>query len=147
MQTPRNKLRTSFKAIGIILAVYVVAYALNSAWGGYWLHATWPMMQGINPPERMKETAETAGMRWQPRFGYNDQYRKSDFLGHFFAPLIAADRQWVHRTHFFTDPDFFSWSKSLFLSEIHPKHRRYFTHPIPATADRSTNSLPPTSSR
>ena len=132
MQPPRNKLRTSFKAIGIILAVYVVAYALNSAWGGYWLHVT------------MKETA---GVRWQPRFGYYDKYRKSDFLGYFFAPLIAADRQWVHRTHFFTDPDFFSWSKSLFLSEIHPKHRRYFTHPIPAAADRSTNSLPPASSR
>ena len=52
-----------------------------------------PMKEGISPPHRSERTA---GIRWQPRFGYYDRLWRSDVLRCFFAPLIAADQQWIH---------------------------------------------------
>jgi hypothetical protein len=121
MQHPCNRLRTSFKTIGLILAAYVAAYALNSALGGYW-GPTWaPPTEGI--PDRSK----TAGFRWQPRFGYYDRYRPSDFFGYLFAPLIGVDQRWIHCTHFMTDADYDSWIIQRFRLEVHPTQRHFFT--------------------
>ena len=125
MQQPRSKLKTGLKVVAVLVVAYFAAYAVNSALGGYWLWMSWePMRQGVNPPDRIKRSA---AIRWQPRFGYFDSLWRSDALGYFFAPLIVVDQKWTHRSHFATDPDFEHWSQNLPLSEVHPKHRQFFS--------------------
>ena len=124
---PRTLRKRIGKGLLIVLGAYVILYVLNSLMGGYWLGAAWDRPRNDGPSTR--ERMNTAGVMWQPQFGHNvvGKFGDTDFLGYFFAPLIAIDRAWVHRTHLIADSDFASWSQSVPLTEVHPKQRHHFT--------------------
>lgn len=115
--------------MGLLIAhgAYVLLYAVNSLMGGYWLVPAWDRHR--NDGRSSRERMNTAGVMWQPRFGHNvvGKYGDTDFLGYLFAPMIAMDRAWVHRTHLIVDSDFASWSQNVPLAEVHPKQRPQFT--------------------
>lgn len=103
---------------GVVLAAYVLAYAVDSAAGGYW-----PI------PDDASSTSRTLGesddILWQPRFGYSSA-RWSSPLGVFYAPLIRLDRAWLHRTHDSEDGGsgmYFQSSRPL--ADFHPASREY----------------------
>lgn len=115
----------------LALAVYVVAYVLNSAAGGYW------MIPGRDGRVRFKPEfgglSMTVAIMWQPRFGHN-ALGQSDYLGAFFGPLILLDRAWIHPTHNLIDDDFDAWLEDLPPSKVHPKFRGEFVRERAKTA-------------
>ena len=123
MQNRRAKFTKILKAVSIALAIYVVAYIVNSAAGGYW------MIPGRDGQVRYKQEfgglSMTVAIMWQPRFGHS-ALGHLDFFGTFFGPLVALDRAWIHPTHNLTDDDFDSWLRALPTSKVHPKFREEF---------------------
>jgi hypothetical protein len=119
----RDKLKKIAKGVLLAFAIYMVAYVVNSASGGYW------MIPGRDGHVRFKPEfgglSMTVAIMWQPRFGHN-ALGHLDFFGAFFGPLIALDRAWVHPTHNLTDDDFDAWLNTLPASKVHPMHREKF---------------------
>lgn len=122
-QRLRKFLKEFPKTLGILLTVYVLAYVLNSAGGGYWLQ---PRMDGTHryKPE-FGGLAFMDAILWEPRFGRN-ALGDLDYLGCLFEPLIWADRKWLHTTHYLDDDEFDAWIKRLPVSKVHPIWRDDF---------------------
>lgn len=104
-------------ALAVVAFLYVVSFAFNTYSGGYW-----------NKLERDGHDRWSFGLSmhtavlWQPRYGYWATYR-SDWLGSFYSPLIRLDRQFIHQTHYVSDPGFPAWGKALTVMDYHPQFR------------------------
>ena len=123
MQKRRKMFHNVVKALALWCGIYVVAYVLNSALGGYWLA---PSRDGhFRFKQEFGGFSMTVAIMWQPRFGHN-ALEHLDYLGFLFEPLILLDRAWVHPTHYLIDDDFDSWLKQLPPSKVHPKFREDF---------------------
>src|SRR5689334_18517389 len=106
MQNRRAKFTKILKAASIALVIYIVAYIINSAGGGYWMI---PSRDGqVRFKQEFGGMAMTVAIMWQPRFGHS-ALGQLDFFGAVFGPLIALDRAWIHRTHSLPDDDFDVW--------------------------------------
>lgn len=112
-----SRIRRAFFVGCLLIVLYVGSFAFNSFLGGYWSeverdgHDRWSF--GLSMP--------TACL-WQPRVGYWAPYR-SDWLGAFYSPLIRLDRQFLHPTHYVSDPAFAAWAQASRVSEWHPRFR------------------------
>ena len=123
VQNRRGEFRKILKCVLLALAIYVVAYIVNSSVGGYWLI---PDRDGhVRFKQEFGGLSMTVAIMWQPRFGHS-ALGQLDFLGAFFGPLIAVDRAWIHPTHHLTDDDFDGWLRALPASKVHPKFREEF---------------------
>lgn len=99
----------------VVFALYAAAYAADSALGGYW-----PMPEEGSAPAGLSEPED---ILWQPRFGYRS-WRRTTPLGWAFAPAIAADRRWVHRSRRIFIDDYEDWLfKTAPLTDFHPEGR------------------------
>jgi hypothetical protein len=84
----------------LILSAYLLSYGVLSALGRY----EWD----ISGRTRLGTIGLTDCELWQPKGMYFKQHLSvdgtrmvvADLLGYFYAPLICADRAWVHRSHF-----------------------------------------------
>jgi len=131
MQKPRHKLKKVAKSFLLALGIYVVAYVVNSAAGGYWMI---PSRDGrVRFKPEFGGLSMTVAIMWQPRFGHN-ALGQSDYPGAFFGPLIFLDRAWIHPTHNLIDDDFDAWLKDLPPSKVHPKFREEFVRERAKTA-------------
>ncbi|TAL05060.1 MAG: hypothetical protein EPO07_04170 [Verrucomicrobia bacterium] len=123
MQKRRKIFRNVVSGVSVVLAVYVVAYILNSAGGGYWMI---PSRDGhVRFKSEFGGLSMTVAIMWQPRFG-NNALGQLDCYGTFFGPLILLDQAWIHPTHYLTDDGFDAWLKQLPPSKVHPRFREEF---------------------
>jgi hypothetical protein len=134
MKKRRENFKKISKGILLAIAIYVVAYVLNSATGGYW------MIPGRDGRMRFKSElgglSMTVAIMWQPRFGHN-ALGQLDYLGAFFDPLISLDRAWIHPTHYMIDDGFDAWLKDLSPSRVHPQFREEFIRKRAKTASEA----------
>jgi hypothetical protein len=103
--------------------MYLFAYALNSALGGYWLR---PERDGDHrfAPE-LGGLSLTDAIMWQPRFGCC-ALGHLDGAGLLFMPLIQLDQRCFHKTHYLTEPSYSRWIEQLPRSKVHPVFREDF---------------------
>ena len=98
----RSRLKRGVIVLSIIVPAYFISYAVLSALGGYQ-----PDVSG-----RMRYLGGmgvTDCVLWQPKGVYFKRYLSirgttevsADLLGYVYAPLISADRAWVHPTRFY----------------------------------------------
>jgi len=123
-QRRRDRFLRIFKgAVLVVLALYLLAYIIDSSLGGYSLA---PERDGKNrfKPE-FGGLSITDAILWQPRFGHQSLGRL-DFWGAVFSPLIAVDRAVFHHTHYMMDAEFENWLKSLPASKVQPQFRDKF---------------------
>lgn len=102
---------------GILLAVYVGSYWVNSASGGYWMK---PDRDGRD--RWSTGMSATTAILFQPAIGYHTPFG-GDLIGSVYAPLIRLDRHYFRPTHYLTDDGVFEWAASLPISQIHPSFR------------------------
>jgi len=100
---PRRR-RWLLRWISVLLAAYVLAYAVLSITGG------WVVSES---GEHRIVTAVADQFEWQPRYGSCQRFRsvsgdytlRADTLGYVFAPLILLDQRFIHRTISFFGAD------------------------------------------
>lgn len=102
------------------MTIYVLAYALNSAAGGYSRHYL------VNP-QRMNRwyhglLVDPDAIMWEPHFGRWSGRRRDD-LGYFFAPLIELDRLYWHPTYYRDESGFEDWFTKDYPTRKHPDER------------------------
>jgi hypothetical protein len=125
-ESPKPKRRVQWLIAGILwglIGLYVLAYAVNSSLGGYWLA---PARDGRDrfAPE-FGGLSITDAIMWQPRFG-RCSLGDLDRPGVLFVPLIQIDQRHFHKTHYITDPDYDAWIRGLPRSKVHPVFRQEF---------------------
>ena len=131
MKNWREKLKKGCQGTAIAVEIYVVAYIINSAAGGYWMI---PSRDGfVRYKPEFGGLSISVAIMWQPRIGHN-ALGELDYFGVFFEPLILLDRAWIHTTHYMIDDDFNAWLKTLPPSKVHPRFREEFTRERAKTA-------------
>lgn len=115
---------------------YVASYSLDSFCGGYWLI---PEMDGRDHLFSWGWALHNAFL-WQPRFGHEAR-GDLDISGAIYAPLIYADRQWIHKTIYLSDSNGFDTMKHLSLSQVHPEFRDDYVTKITGMGLRDEKNL------
>src|SRR5262249_48680688 len=96
--------------LSAVVGVYLLAYMLNSAMGGYWLE---PARDGQH-----RFRSELGGLSiadaimWQPRFGRCFPGH-IDRMGLLFAAPIQIDQWYFHKTHYLLDSNYVAWLEQL----------------------------------
>jgi hypothetical protein len=106
-----------------MVGLYLLAYLVDSALGGYWLI---PARDGRDHflPE-LGGLSITDAIIWQPRFGHCE-LGHTDRAGLFFLPLFQIDQKWFHATHYLVDENYEKWIQGLPRSKVHPRFREVF---------------------
>lgn len=100
----RSRKRIALLAVGGLLAIYVLSYAILSANGGYVLTQSGRVRYGFG-------LAVSDIEQWQPRWAWCQRFRRIDgshtlrgnWLGYAYAPLILLDQKWIHPTRAIVD--------------------------------------------
>jgi hypothetical protein len=96
--------RKSFP-IAAVLAVYLVSYSILSANGQYRARPSGEHRFAFGLAMTDLSLWCPAGMSWERRKSDSGEYIvDADQVGWLFLPLIAADRQWIHRTGHYFEP-------------------------------------------
>lgn len=93
--------------------------------GGYW-------PEPVHDEKRRSADGRwlATAIHWQPAYGYRT-LDDSDFLGHFYGPLIACDRVWFHPDKDFLNKTDFLWIIGEAPPEmIHPRHRQAYIESV-----------------
>ena len=116
------------RTVGILLAVYVGLYVVNSLFGGYDPHYNndgWSRYRS-EPWNKHGDELNHHCIMWQPRFGCYYNAHQHDLVGLAFYPLIRVDQHFIHVTHTVADEDFTDWWKSTTAVDIHPAFQQDF---------------------
>ena len=132
----KTKIRRSFFVLAICVSTYVVSYALNSFFGGYWLRPE------MDDHDRYSfGLAMPTAILWQPRIGH-EAIGDLNFPGVFYTPLIQLDRELIHPTIYLSESNFDQKFSNLKVSQIHPHWRDEFLTKIVAAAMKDeTNKI------
>jgi hypothetical protein len=124
----KTKIRNGFFVLAICVSTYVVSYALDSFFGGYWLR---PEMDGHD--RYSFGLAMPTAILWQPRIGH-EAIGDLNFPGTFYMPLIWFDRKFIHQTIHLSDEDFDQKFSNLTVAQVYPHWRDDFLTKVTATA-------------
>ena len=102
----RSRKRIALLAVGGLLAVYVLSYAILSANGGYVQTQSGRVRYGFG-------FAVSDIEQWQPRWAWCQPFRRIDgnqtlrgnWSGYAYAPLILLDQKLVHPTRVMIDAE------------------------------------------
>lgn len=98
--------------------VYILSYSVDSRLGGYYLK---PVVDGrASYSQSMGGIGIPLALQWHPKWGFRN-VSNTDFLGHFYGPLIEIDRVIWHHTKYANENDINAWVEMVKKNhQIHP---------------------------